>query len=122
TPAAGEEVAGVIALFSKRVAGTRKEAGELRILGAALARAGKHPEAIQRLKEALALHEKFPSAWLFLAIPYARAGPAAEAPRWAHKAQKGLDEPGRAETLSWDDRLRLKVLREETEGLLKSEK
>jgi WD40 repeat protein/tetratricopeptide (TPR) repeat protein len=122
TPAAGEEVAGVITLFAKRVAGPRKDAGELRILGAALTRAGKHPEAIQRLKEALALREEFPSAWLFLAIAHARAGQADEARSYLDKARKWLDEPGRAETVSWDNRLRLKVLREEAEGLPKGEK
>jgi tetratricopeptide (TPR) repeat protein len=122
TPAAGEEVAGVITLFAKRVAGPRKDAGELRILGAAYTRAGKHQEAIQRLKEALALHEQFPSAWLFLAIAHARAGQAGEARPWLDKARKWLDKPGRAGALSWDDRLRLKMLREEAEGLLKGEK
>src|SRR5262249_37918739 len=116
------EVAGVITLFSKRVTGPRKEAGELRILGAALARAGKHPEAIQRLKEGLALREQFPSAWLFLAIAHARARQADEARRWLDKARKWRAGRGRAETLPWDARLRLKVLREEAEGLLKGEK
>jgi WD40 repeat protein/tetratricopeptide (TPR) repeat protein len=122
TPATGGEVAGVITLFEKQVAGPRKDAGELRILGAALTRAGKDPEAVKRLKEAVALREEFPSAWLFLAIAHARAGQADEARPWLDKARKWLDEPGRPETLSWDDRLRLKVLRDEAEGLLKAGK
>jgi tetratricopeptide (TPR) repeat protein len=122
TPGEAAETAGVITLFEKRVAGPQKDADELRLLGAALTRAGKHPEAIERFKEAIALREEFPSAWLFLAIAHARAGKTDEARPWLGKARAWLDEPGHAEALSWDDRLRLRVLREEAEGLLKGER
>jgi WD40 repeat protein len=117
-PPSATDLGGLITLLEKQVTGA-KDSGGLRILGAAYTRAGKHQEAIKRLTEAVALREEFPSAWLFLAIAHARAGQANEARLWLDKARKWLDQPGRAGEMSWDDRLRLKVLREEAEALLK---
>jgi tetratricopeptide (TPR) repeat protein len=61
----------------------------LNTLGAALYRAGKYPEAIERLKESVRLSksgEGSEADWIFLAMAYHRLGRATEAREWLDKA------------------------------------
>jgi tetratricopeptide (TPR) repeat protein len=94
-------------------------------LGSALYRKGKFEDAIERLKEAMALHGKGGGAedWLFLAMTYHRLGKTEEARRWLDKAIQAVDQAGEAttrggaKTVSWSRRLELGILRREAEAV-----
>jgi tetratricopeptide (TPR) repeat protein len=99
------------------------------ILGAALYRAGRFAEAVQRLTEASAAWEQAatkPEAyspayiWFFLAIAHQHLGHAAEARRWLDKARNWMDkETQNPRNVAWNRRLTLQWLRREAEALLK---
>lgn len=85
-----------------------------RTLGAALCRAGRPDEAIERLKEAVALQEDAPSAWLFLALVYRDRKQPDEAKPWLEKAVKWLEKNG--PSVPWPQRLELELLRRQAEA------
>jgi WD40 repeat protein/tetratricopeptide (TPR) repeat protein len=101
--------------------------------GAALYRAGKFPEAIDRFTHALQLRDQpAPSAWLFLALAHQRLKHDEKAKKWLEKAREWIEqarrqkpaETGDEKTLSWhkipwNERLALTVLQREAEALLK---
>jgi WD40 repeat protein/serine/threonine protein kinase/tetratricopeptide (TPR) repeat protein len=89
-------------------------------LGSVLYRTGKLDEAVQRLNEAVALHDTGGSlfAWLFLAMAQHRLGRHDEAKQSFAKALTLSDEKATA-GLPWDQRLELRLLRREAETLLK---
>jgi serine/threonine protein kinase/WD40 repeat protein/tetratricopeptide (TPR) repeat protein len=99
-------------------------------LGAALYRAGRFQEAIQRLQQARNPSEADPTKatpyspayrWLFLAMAHQRLGHAGEARRWLDKANKWIrrqaKEPSNPAEGSWNRRLTLGLLRREAEAL-----
>jgi tetratricopeptide (TPR) repeat protein len=98
------------------------------ILGAALYRAGRSAEAVQRLNEANAVWEQAATkpavyspayTWFFLAMAHQRQGDAAEARRWLDKAQKWMEQETQdSRNLAWNRRLTLQVLRREAEQRL----
>jgi len=105
--------------------------GYLKTLGAILYRAGQFEDAVERLTEANNLiedpdteSESSPAyAWYFLAMAHHKLEHDAEAKKWLQKATEWTDkvihedEEGTT-TLAWNRRLTLKLLREETEGMI----
>jgi WD40 repeat protein/tetratricopeptide (TPR) repeat protein/tRNA A-37 threonylcarbamoyl transferase component Bud32 len=104
--------------------------------GAALYRAGKFQEAIERFASAMQLREKpAPSAWLFLALAHQRLKHAEEAKKWLGKAREWVDQARRQKPgeggdknalswhkLPWNERLALTLLQREAEALLNEAK
>jgi len=100
-----------------------------RALGAALYRADKFQEAIERFTFALQLRKQpAPSTWLFLALAHQRLKHTEEAKKWLDKAREWIaqarrqkpGEGGDDKTLSWhklpwNERLVLTVLQAEAE-------
>jgi len=127
-PDAVADLGPVVRLAEKAVQLRPKDPFPLGTLGAALFRAGKHEEAIQRLTEAIDLHGKGGNTedWLFLAMAEHKLGRADAARKWLEKAVGWLDEaaaakaePGKPPALSWLRQVELQRLRKETEALLK---
>jgi tetratricopeptide (TPR) repeat protein len=121
-PEAGLGVQPLIVALRNDAAGDPKRADLRRTLGLASLRAGKPEDAVKWLDEAVALQEPFASAWLLLAMAHHRAGHADEAGKWLEKATDWLAAPGRLDQLDWQERLALRLLREEAEALLKGGK
>jgi tetratricopeptide (TPR) repeat protein len=89
----------------------------LRLLGAALYRAGRFEEAIRRLDESDRARDDAgdPKAFAFLALTHHRLGHSAEAKRWldklvAYRPKEGAD-------LFWDE-VEIRILRREAESLI----
>jgi tetratricopeptide (TPR) repeat protein len=89
----------------------------LRILGAALYRAGRFEEAIRRLDESDRARDDAgdPKAFAFLALTHHRLGHSDEAKRWldklvAYRFKEGADS-------FWDD-MEIRILRREAESLV----
>jgi tetratricopeptide (TPR) repeat protein len=107
-----------------------KEANRLKTLGAALYRAGRLEEAVQRLSEAVRAYGRdgTHTYWLFLAMAHQRLGHAEEARRWLDQAVRWLDragwyqptDVGSSPTLwaTWWARLEAQLLRREAEALV----
>jgi WD40 repeat protein/serine/threonine protein kinase len=96
-------------------------------LGAALYRAGRFAEAIQRLDEASAAWEQAATkpamsspayTWFFLAIAHKRSGHPEEARRWLDKAIKLMEQETQTKGLPWNRGLTMQALRREAEALL----
>src|SRR5262249_37664180 len=95
----------------------REGSDRLRILGAALYRAGRFTEAIRTLEER---HRGRgdggdPQGFAFLALAYHRLGHRAEARRWLDKL--AAYRPKETGDLSWDD-VEIRILRREAESLI----
>jgi Tfp pilus assembly protein PilF len=91
------------------------------IFGAALYRAGRFDEAIQRLSEAAAIGPTVYSpayTWFFLAMAHHRLGHGEEARQWLDKAVKHMEEETSNKDLLWNRRLTLHVLRREAEEMM----
>jgi tetratricopeptide (TPR) repeat protein len=112
------------ALFPGRT--LSKEANRLNTLGAALYRAGRLEDAVQRLSEAVRAHGRDGTYadWLFLAMAHQRLGHAAEARRWLEKAVRWLDRAGWSRPTdvgsspNWQVRQEAQLLRQEAEALV----
>jgi tetratricopeptide (TPR) repeat protein len=94
------------------------------VLGAALYRAGKLEQAAQQLEEASTLEPNRSSkayTWFFLAMAQHRLGHADQARQILDKARQ---EPvqGNDQTMPWNRRLTLQVLRREAEALIEGKK
>jgi tetratricopeptide (TPR) repeat protein len=92
-----------------------KDPDAVRTLGAVYYRAGRYDAALKRLQEAVELEKDLVSAWLLLALAHHRLGNTDEATKWLDKAIEYNTAP-----LSWDERLKLRLLRTEAEALIKS--
>jgi eukaryotic-like serine/threonine-protein kinase len=95
----------------------REGSDRLRILGAALYRAGRFAEAIRTLEES---HRGRgdggdPQGFAFLALAHHRLGHRAEARRWLDKL--AAYRPKETGDLSWDD-VEVRILRREAESLI----
>jgi WD40 repeat protein/serine/threonine protein kinase len=90
----------------------------LNTLGAALYRAGRYEESVKRLQEAIAANVQGGTVWdfLFLAMAEHRLGHADAAGKWLQKAE---DPSMKASTLTWNERLELRLIRDEAEAVLK---
>ncbi|MBV9126440.1 MAG: hypothetical protein JO112_24085, partial [Planctomycetes bacterium] len=95
----------------------------LQTLGAALYRAGRWADAVQRLTEAAAGPDEAGNAWdwLFLAMAHQQLGHREEARKWLNQAEHWLNQTaleeaqGRRQRMPWYQRLELEVLRQEGE-------
>jgi tetratricopeptide (TPR) repeat protein len=122
-----------IALAEKAVGDDPRSADYAQTLGAVLYRAGRLPDAIQRLTEAdrLVTDPSDPNSrpspaptWFFLAMAHHRLGHEDEARKWFDKAAAWTDKALQADRvagprLPWKRRATLKLLRAEAETLLK---
>jgi Flp pilus assembly protein TadD len=95
----------------------REGSDRLRILGAALYRAGRFAEAIRTLEESHRGRDdgSDPQGFAFLAMAHDRLGHRAEARRWLDKL--AAYRPKETGDLSWDD-VEVRILRREAESLL----
>jgi YD repeat-containing protein len=98
-PDAGVAPDEIIRLAERGVAGARakqpdKVPAYLNTLGAALFRAGRYDDAIQRLNEAIDAHGDggTPSDWLFLAMAHHRQGRITEAREWLDAAVEWIEQ------------------------------
>jgi tetratricopeptide (TPR) repeat protein len=114
----------VLQLAESAVAEQPKDAPSLRALGAAQFRMGKFESAEKRLREALALQDDVPSAWLFLAMTQYQHGKKEEARTSLTSAIRSINEQQKEETPTgqWVERAELRLLRREVEALLKKPK
>jgi len=105
----------------------------LAVLGAALFRAGRHKEALERLKQADAAYamDQLPRqpleyTWLFLAMAEHRLGHSEAARTWFDRAVAVRDKKnGTAapvDPIPWNRRLTLQILHREAEAVLKEPK
>jgi WD40 repeat protein/tetratricopeptide (TPR) repeat protein/tRNA A-37 threonylcarbamoyl transferase component Bud32 len=103
-----------------------------RAWGAALYRAGKYKDAVDRFTIALKLRDQpAPSVWLFLAMAHQRLEHPEEAKQWLDKARtwigdarkrKANDKDGLSwQNLPWTERGALELLQAEAEKLIQSE-
>jgi tetratricopeptide (TPR) repeat protein len=133
-PGPADGLAPLVALAEKAVRGDPRSS-HLITLGAALYRAGRFKEAIQRLNEASAAWERAATIptmyspapmWFFLAMAHQRSGHAQESRRWLDKATKLMEKesqnPRSEASRSWNRRLTLRLLRREAENLLNRKK
>jgi WD40 repeat protein len=88
-------------------------------LGGILLRAGRAEVAVRRLEEASRLRRDGFDVWewVWLALAHQRLGHADEARRWLERAALRIDSEA-AESLAWDARLELQLLRREAERLI----
>src|SRR5262249_10994720 len=116
-PGAGVAPARVVALAEQAVASNPRGHTCLITLGAALQRAGRLTEAVQRLEEAIQVQGKggVVEGWLFLALAHQGQGHGAEARQWLDRAIRALDTS--SVPVPWADRLVRQFLRAEARAL-----
>ena len=118
-------------LAERGVAGAPRDGWHLLTLGAAHYRAGRHAEAINRLREALKAARANPDGYryasilsrLFLAMAYHSAGQTEGAREWLDQAVQVIDldlpRAGRVPLgYSWHDWIMCQVIRREAEALI----
>jgi WD40 repeat protein/tetratricopeptide (TPR) repeat protein len=137
TPDSGADRDRVVDLAEKLLAHSSRDHWHVTLLGAALYRAGRFEEAVERLTEAAGLschpyRTNEQHTWYFLAMAHHRQGHADEARRWLEKGLRGTEEalkspgatPGKSENAggvlppNWNRRLTLQLLRREAERLI----
>ena len=98
----------------------REGSDRLRILGAALYRAGRFAEAIRTLEESHRGRgdDGDPRGFAFLALAHHRLGHRAEARRWLDKL--AAYRPKETGDLSWDD-VEVRILRREAESMISAD-
>jgi serine/threonine protein kinase/Flp pilus assembly protein TadD len=132
-----DDYAGPVQLAEKLAAAQPKDLHHLSTLGAALYRAGRFEEAVQRLSQVHASHKPADEGrlgiaytWCFLAMAHHRLGHAEEARHWLAEA---LGQTGQAPQqqppgatggapVPWNRRVTLQLLRREAEALTKGTK
>jgi tetratricopeptide (TPR) repeat protein len=137
-PNSGADPARIVGLAEKLLAESSRDHWHVHQLGAALYRADRFAEAVERLTEATELSShpyrtNMLHTWFFLAMAHHRLGHAAEARRWLDKAVHGTEEalklpaepPGKSIHPSprphWDQKLTLHLLRREAEEQLQGQ-
>jgi tetratricopeptide (TPR) repeat protein len=134
-PDAVTDLASVVALARRAAEKNPNSVSYVQTLGGALYRAGQFEDAARCLQQIDALPEEADSdehsppayGWYFLAMARHRLGNEEEATKWLNKAidwtNRALKEHKRegGETLSWNRRATLELLRREAEEVLKTE-
>jgi tetratricopeptide (TPR) repeat protein len=137
TAHSGADPARIVDLAKKSLAGSSRDHWHVNQLGAALYRADRFEEAVQRLTEATELsahpyRTNMLHTWFFLAMAQHRLGHADEARRWLDQGVQGTEETlkplgepvGKSENAdgvippNWNRRLTLRLLRSEAERLI----
>ncbi len=92
-PDAVADMPGLVRAAERSAPATR---GGIRIVGAALFRAGRHKEALNRFEQAHRVFQPRAWDWLFLAMIHGRLGHAEEAGRLLEKADRWITEADRS--------------------------
>jgi tetratricopeptide (TPR) repeat protein len=99
-------------------------AAPLEILGAALFRSGRYPDAVARLNKAVEQQKKGGNVWtqLFLAMAHHQCGDTDNAKKWLQQADAQMkDRPDDKDApIHWQERLRNQKLRQEAAPMLHS--
>jgi tetratricopeptide (TPR) repeat protein len=128
-PAESSALTQPIRIAEKVVAGNPKDSSVRNTLGALLYRAGRYKEALQTLREAVALKKTGSDAYdgFFLAMTQHRLGARVEARRtlaaaitWLDRRLKSQPSGSGQGQLEWYDRLELEILRREVQALVNS--
>jgi uncharacterized protein HemY len=118
-PGATKDYGPATKLAEAAVAGVPEKAryGYLNTLGAVLCRAGRHREAIDRLREGIKLSETDGGVedWIFLGLAHHALGETEEAKRYQEKVRSAPTTPG--VEFSWP-RVEQQLLREQLESTL----
>ncbi|MCI0743225.1 MAG: protein kinase [Gemmataceae bacterium] len=117
------EGAKLVPIAERAVKESPQNHARLLTLGAALYRAGRFDDAVQKLDEAIKVWGKgdTPWDWLFLAMAHHRLGQADLAKSNLDRAARWIDQrtsKGASGTLLWSNRLELALLRREAEATL----
>lgn len=125
-PGTVEDCAPLVETAQKLVAGIPRNYACLLTLAAALHRAGRHAEALQRLEEARGADEDGGTAYdrIFQALAAHSLGKASEAKEWLEKGKAWLEEDrvkGERAAFGLFNRLELRILLEEAEALILAE-
>jgi WD40 repeat protein/Flp pilus assembly protein TadD len=135
-PGATADPAQIVPLAERVVAALPPDADNLAVLGAALYRAGRFEEAVNRFQESAELRpvdtlhrQSVEYTWLFLAMAEHRLGHSEAARQWLDRAAKSITQPeGKEnatapaeESIPWNRRQTLQLLHREAEKVLKEE-
>jgi WD40 repeat protein/tetratricopeptide (TPR) repeat protein/tRNA A-37 threonylcarbamoyl transferase component Bud32 len=110
-------------LAQRTLAPAAKDANARNTWAAVLLRCGDAAGAIRRLHEAIALRQPGdadPADWLLLALAHHRLGQDDKARQWLEQAARWMDSESRLAALSWEQRVALRLLRQEAEKALKA--
>jgi WD40 repeat protein len=111
----------VVSLMEKAARDHPRQTAYAYTLGASLFRAGRFEDAVKSLDHSIRLHGKGGTAWdaLFLAMAHHRLGHADDAKKWLQMTVAKERDPLNSLSLRWEQRLELRLLRQEAEALLK---
>jgi WD40 repeat protein/tRNA A-37 threonylcarbamoyl transferase component Bud32/tetratricopeptide (TPR) repeat protein len=112
-------------LAKRTLAPAAKDANARNTWAAVLLRFGDAAGAVRRLDEAVALRQTGdadPTDWLLLALAHHRLSQDDKARGFLEQAARWMDSESRMATLSWDQRLALRHLRQEAEKALPKDK
>jgi tetratricopeptide (TPR) repeat protein len=121
-----EEGARVVAVAERALAANPKDHAPLLTLGAALHRAGRYKEGVEKLNEALEAggQEDAVRDCLFLALAHQRLGQAERARAYFERASRAIGQATKqgagGPRLPWPDQLEFALLRREAETVLKT--
>jgi WD40 repeat protein/tetratricopeptide (TPR) repeat protein len=128
-PGAIPDLSMALRLSERAASGKSKGWAELNTLGSVLYRAGRYPEALQRLNQAIDAHKKRATAWddLLLAMVHQHLGHSDQAKQHLDQAQHSIASGNprnsglpAVKATPWDERAELKLLSAEAEALLKA--
>jgi tetratricopeptide (TPR) repeat protein len=110
-----------VRLLEGIVAKEPKKHAYVNTLGFVLYRANRLDETVRRLNEAVAVHDKggHPLDWLGLAMAHHRLGRPDQAADYLSKADQWLAQNRANNKLTWQERLELRLLRDEAGTLVK---
>jgi tetratricopeptide (TPR) repeat protein len=116
---------GLVVQLAEKALARDRDWIRLRLLGAALVRAGEADGAVERLTEGIKANPEGGDApdWLWLALAHQQKGRTAEARRWLARAVERLEAKEAAPSgaaLGWTERLETRLLRREAEALVAS--
>ncbi len=120
-PAAVADYEAVLAAARERVRKKPRSNDDINTLAALLFRAGRLEEARKQMQEAIAVNGGKGTVFdfLFLALIDGSLGQKEQARRWLDTAGRLIEQAGRGRRLSWDQRLQLRLLRQEAEALVR---
>jgi WD40 repeat protein len=114
----------VVELAEQLRKGNPAGAAPLEILGAALLRAGRYPDTVARLNEAVEKQKQGGTVWtqLFLTMAHHRLGDTDKAKHWLRQADAQMKKrpDDKDAPINWQERPRDQKLRQEAADLLKS--
>jgi tetratricopeptide (TPR) repeat protein len=130
-PDALDDFPRTVKLAERAVSDSPSDYIRLNTLGAILYRAGRYPEAVRRLEEAMQVHGQGGTAldWLFLGMAVYRMGRTEEASQWLKKSYQWIEQAEQGIIadrfivipLTTSQRLELNILRREAGSLIGSE-